>query len=626
MGANWRDGCKVEAQTPLISSSTAKCSQWDERHESYYSWLLSFFHSRLACGDELSSLIKHIRSRIRHMHPLAVGESSMTSVDHQPSAYAPQGITDDKSGKQQSSSWNTEEGHAVKRSCSNDAPLHQLAKAALLFSVESDGAREEVTRLVCEPALATVTQSIHKSSLSDLLPLPPKIDFMLSDKVAVSSARRWAGEGRWQDAMRLLASVQVSHMSLATALEVLSRTRCWDIALRHLGEIPTSKWTEVEIGAVLRTIYKASRYRATHVMEDEGSRSSYRGAPSPAWWGLALSLLALTCLNGVRMSTPSPINDSLALLTGSGDQWQIACRIVNCFMISNTREMDGTRKNTTNDENLFASSYGAVPPNVVTVYHLCRVLQKRWYMALRYASLMIQRGSVRITDDRETTQRLLHLCVRGNRWFEATWTVQQCLSRTGLDIVPKGHDSISADTFLHFLEMLNKCQKGSLASQLLCQRQLSKHFSTDVSAKAFNVMLRNTTSTAESNSWLQVMKAKDVVVENESYEHLLLLFAREGEWVQALTSLHRLLNDPMRRRLYVPPAKVHDAVQYALERTPPPGASWEVSVRLFSQMCELHVPISEVAFQSAVKKCFSQGMVEQAQAIFTYMIRYGVRK
>ncbi|ORC87308.1 uncharacterized protein TM35_000221070 [Trypanosoma theileri] len=239
---------------------------------------------------------------------------------------------------------------------------------------------------------------------------------------------------------------------------------------------------------------------------------------------------------------------------------------------------------------------------------------------------MVYKGDICIADDNEVMERLLRLCVTGNRWAEALSTLQVRLEGNLDDEKRENFDFVTINTFLDVLRMLKECQKGSLASRLLLQTQLSKHFSKDTTGKAYNVMLRYSNTTAEAQLWLQTMKSKNISLENESCEHLLIMHAREGEWHQSLKLLNLLLDDPKRRSLYIPSAKAHDAVQYALERAPMPGPSWELSLQLFSRMCTLQVPISEVAFQSVVKKCFAHGMDKQAQNLFQFVMRHGVHK
>ncbi|RNF01657.1 hypothetical protein TraAM80_06825 [Trypanosoma rangeli] len=123
-------------------------------------------------------------------------------------------------------------------------------------------------------------------------------------------------------------------------------------------------------------------------------------------------------------------------------------------------------------------------------------------------------------------------------------------------------------------------------------------------------MLRCCTNVAEARVWLHMLGTRNISVENESYDHLMVLHAREGEWQRALPLLDALIIDQRRRRLYIPSAKPHNTVQYALERAPPPGPSWDLSLTLFTRMCELHVPISAVTFQSIVMMCFAQGRTE----------------
>lgn len=621
--------CSSSILSSLSSSSADSHSVCGEKSRSCASKLFAFFLSRLARGDDMPSLVRYIYAQLHQMHQQKQDHIQKLPMSYQPKKLFPQGCEkEDNVGLEVSTEVVAEKSAITTTDCTC-LPLRRLAKTALLFSVESDEAGAEVTRLIYHPEMAPIVRHIHQNNVDDFVRLPEKVEFMLSDSVAVSCGRKLSREGRWEEAIRMLSDVTVSPKVLGAAMELFSSAGRWEMVLRCFGEISPVAWTEVEVAAALRSIYRASQGRLTQGTTEERKQKrraedSILGSSAPSWWSLAIRVLGLAHTADVHITTPSPINDALAVLTMCRENWQMACRVVECFMVGGRNPEGGSKDK--GDGFGSVSPNKVVSPNMVSVYHMCRILRQQWYLALHYASLMVQQGDLLLADDREATQKLLQACIRGNRWVEALRTLQQYLvySKPEDLVVPQDH--IAVDIFLDLFRMLNKCQKGSLASRLLYQKQLSKHFGADATGRAFNVMLRSTNTAGESLSWTRVMKAKGIKVENESYEHLLLQSSREGEWRQALWFLDKLLDDPVRRYFYLPSAKVHDAVQYALERAPPPGASWEVSVRLFSRMCDLHVPISEVAFQSAVKKCFSHGMAERAQAIFTYMIHYGVRR
>lgn len=165
----------------------------------------------------------------------------------------------------------------------------------------------------------------------------------------------------------------------------------------------------------------------------------------------------------------------------------------------------------------------------------------------------------------------------------------------------------------------------STASHLSAE-ELSKHFSRHTLFRAYNGLLQKSTSLEEAEWYRKTLFSIRGGIENESLAHLVPLYAKRGKWEAALHSLQELIYHPRRQARFLPTAALHDSVQYALEQAPSPGPSWEVSMKLFKDMIEnAQVPLSEVAFQSVVKKCFSQGASVSAQKLFEYMIRHGVR-
>ncbi|EKF33335.1 hypothetical protein MOQ_002801 [Trypanosoma cruzi marinkellei] len=587
------------------SSSTSFSSLPDgllftENSGTWISRLVCIFFARLASGEELLPLIRHFRTELLRPTQASLGARA-TSFGKLEASVA--NTTTDVPGTMLQGSNPRMEAMGVV-SEQDKLFLYYAAKVALLLSAESEKAQDEATRLLCEPVVAQALQLAANQGDAIALPLSRKYDFFLSSRVAVCCARWWAREGRWDVGLRLLERAVASPMTTAAAVELFSHAGRWEMAVRCLGQLPPTLWTEIEVSAAVRSLYRAV----------EGPRRNgmkVGDVPNAGLWRIALHILTLVRDNKVRLSAPSAVNDALGLLGTDGQQWVMACRLVKTMLLNSEKE------------GLTGESSGTVRPNVVSIYHMCRAVRQHWHVALQHASLMIREGDICISDDREVTDRLLKACVVGNRWVEALLTVQKSLESNPSK---EGRDCIHTDVFLRFLKMLHERQKGFIAAQLFQQPQLSRHFSKDTTGKAYNVMLRYCNTVSEARVWLQTMGTKNILVENESYEHLMILYAREGVWQQALSLFNALLTDPQRQRLYIPCAKAHDAVQYALERVSPPGPSWEVSVTLFTRMCDLNVPISEVAFQSVVKKCFSQGKADKAQSLFRFVVRHGVRR
>lgn len=285
-------------------------------------------------------------------------------------------------------------------------------------------------------------------------------------------------------------------------------------------------------------------------------------------------------------------------------------------------------------------------PNAVTVFHTCQVFQSQWAIALACGLEMIRRYDVPIAEDLPCLESLLEHCVEGQRWTEALEIMersnmyhQQKRREGGAATLHGTRDHHSASSAQQ-QRRLRKRLQIPLAT-LLCQNEgaymrhpdvfspaaMSKYFNHHTLSRAYNTLLQHSTQASDATHWRNELQRLRCSVENESLVHLVTLHSKEGAWRAALSSLEEILQDPARQRFFVPTAALHDTVQYALEQAPPPGASWEVSVRLFTDFTSTRqVPLSDVAFQSVVKKCFSQGAHTQAQHLFEYLIRHGVKR
>ncbi|KAG5471061.1 hypothetical protein CUR178_02368 [Leishmania enriettii] len=188
--------------------------------------------------------------------------------------------------------------------------------------------------------------------------------------------------------------------------------------------------------------------------------------------------------------------------------------------------------------------------------------------------------------------------------------------------------------------------------------ELSKHYNTNTLSRAYNFLVQNAdTLDAAEQVLAQLrhsrllplegcsavacdekrcaggdaggpnngMNAELAGLETESVAHIAYLSAVAGDWCRALHHTNALLHEPRYRTTFFPTARLHDAVQYALEQAPSPGPSWQVSLQLFTEMTERSVPTSEVSFQCAVKRCFAGGVPGQAQKLFHFALRRGVR-
>lgn len=187
----------------------------------------------------------------------------------------------------------------------------------------------------------------------------------------------------------------------------------------------------------------------------------------------------------------------------------------------------------------------------------------------------------------------------------------------------------------------------------------SKHYNTDTLSRAYNCLLqgsatfeaaepiieelnqrysmqraearlsasnhRESPSAASQGDAELAYNRKLAGLETESVAHVAYLSCVAGDWVRALHHTNALLHASAFQATFLPTARLHDAVQYALEQAPPPGPQWQVSLKLFTDMMERNVPSSEVSFQSVVKRCFAGGAPDQAQRLFHLVLKRGVR-
>ncbi|KAG5496297.1 hypothetical protein JKF63_02598 [Porcisia hertigi] len=365
------------------------------------------------------------------------------------------------------------------------------------------------------------------------------------------------------------------------------------------------------------------------------------------------------------------------------------------------------------------SLYHLVRANAVTVHQTCRAFQSRWDEGLRYVQLLQNAfvDTINLPSDIAATEDVLRLCIAGQQWEAALRLVSahqlvmaddaekrrlspvmqhgsltsaaSRVSAAAAVVAPKRatlphqRQHYSPDVFLQLVRLLGSVQASRYAAyDLVCRYaastaasssadvnvdgghsiaadlRLSKHYSTDPIARAYNfllqsadtlhsaeqvlVQLRNSRSPSLQGPVLDAQSSKGDTgseasrqfrdrdaglagLETESVAHLAYLSAVAGNWCRALHHANALLHEPRYSATFFPTARLHDAVQYALERAPSPGPSWRVSVQLFADMMDRNVPSSEVSFQSVVKRCFTDGAPDQAQRLFHFVLRRGVR-
>ncbi|PWV18858.1 hypothetical protein C3747_12g306 [Trypanosoma cruzi] len=448
---------KTNSSSIALFSSLPDVLSFTENSGTWISRLVCMFFARLASGEELLPLIQHVRTELLLPTQVPLGARAIPVATLE--ASVANTTTDVPGTMLQGSNPRMEAMDGV--SDQDKLFLYRAAKVALLLSAEGEKAQDEATRLLCEPVVAQALRLAANHGDAVALPLPRKYDFFLSSRVAVCCAKRWAREGRWDVGLRLLERAVATPMTKAAAVELLSNAGRWEMAVRCLGQLPPTLWTEIEVSAAVRSLYRAVEGRRRNGMK-------VGDTPNAGLWRIALHILTLVRDNKVKLSAPSAVNDALGLLGADGQQWVMACRLVKTMLLN--LEKEGRT----------GESSGTVRPNMVSIYHMFRALRQHWHLALQHASLMMREGDVCISDDREVTDRLLKACVVGYRWVEALRTVQKSLESNPSE---EGRDFIHTDVFLRVLGMLHERQKGFLATQLFQQPQLSRHFSKDTTGK-----------------------------------------------------------------------------------------------------------------------------------------------
>lgn len=490
--------------------------------------------------------------------------------------------------------------------CSPDSPsladqCAAVADLALILSVEDTAANKEATQLFLElpPSRERVLSHWNgavPSSEGIFRSLPVLLNAAAASHVMRSDPHVW----RQTNALRLLLETPLSPPAAVARIHFSKQAGDWKTALESLlVGIAPSQWTEMDVSGTLQACRRAAM--------PLGSSSTKE----------CKDLLAVLCQQSTRVfrmanthiahwSSPSALNNTLAILALDPTQWQTACKVLESATPSpGDAEEAGT-------PNGGVSRQHRVRGNHHTVYHIAQCFQRKWDVGLRLASQWIARDSISVGSDPAAVASLLQLCIAGSRWQEALHLME----------ASNRHSPATPVARRQHLQM----PLARLLSAHVPSGSLAPHFHTSSLNKALNVLLQQSTTTQSAENFHSMLQRNRYSVENDSTAHLVSLYAKEGQWILALSSLNHLLHQTRHSSQFTYTA-LHDMVQYALEQAPAPGASWEVSVKLFTRMTsERRTPVSEVAFQSVIKKCFACGASKQAQQLFEYLIRHGVRR
>jgi hypothetical protein len=455
---------------------------------------LGRYFQGLAAGDDLAGLIRGLRSSL-----CACYQECMRTKQSSPS---PKGLSSDalvSSGT--TSDWAPAEPHRLPAGTTLNASLRRdywsASRAAFLFAAESAAAAEEATILHCSPVTRSVLFPYYypmgnsegggaTTAAPAALPLGGVLrggdmKMILSDVRVVELAREAVTHNPrygWQDALRLLKQVSPTPLTCAVELELYRQTdgHHWAEALRCLWSVPPTRWTEMDAGAALRTMYHAGRrvqrqhMRAHHeaaapstsstdIRNAKGAQGAARqtqtGTATPNVFLARLISQAMRIHSTVRengalkWSTASACNDTLGLIAQDPSAWREACLLLDRLLAAQASTSEeakhtaavpvGVAKETCGfiEESSVAyqqsavhaiaptransALYRLVRPNAVTIHQTCRALQQHWDVALRYVQCLRETSgdALDLLSDIAATEDVLRLCIAGQRWQEA---------------------------------------------------------------------------------------------------------------------------------------------------------------------------------------------------------------
>lgn len=424
-------------------------------------------------------------------------------------------------------------------------------------------------------------------------------DVIVTERAAVRRAKQLASSGRWHDAIEVLQGAVTSDIGLAAGVDVLCVGLQWEAALGWLALMHRASWSDREIAVVLNVMYKQRQ----KLLDNQ------------SLWRQAVTLMSTYCEASLRtplFSSPAAVSNLLGILAYA-KRWRLALHVAQQFLSG----MPGALNSPYGDERQ------RVRPNMMTVGQLMFALRAHWQLGLHVASQLVKSKTIDVNDiDVGAAQRILAMCIRGSRWAEAArllqgasahkWTVDTSFAKT---LVALMAESGQASTAARFASV-----------------HLQRHSNHDSASRAVNALVQSSRNIAEAEIWLLQLPQNETAsessvargLEDESIAHLAELFAKAGNWRRAAIMCNELMAPPRCLNVAAITPQLHDSVQFALASAPLPGPTWEVGMKLFSMMCALHVPLSEVAFQSVAKKCFLAGATTQANQLFAFTMKRGV--
>lgn len=591
--------------------------------------------------------------------------------------------------------WIRTQGSCSPPSLSTFSPKAPSSISKLPVTLSSDGGRKR-DEASCAPSLSENMDKLFLFSWEKLL--PSLLDPLTVSKVLRTRLRE--SECTWEEALRWLEVTALTPVTVAARIDAGKRVGQWKSALHCMARLPLSEWGEMMVSGTIQSLYtaareEASRHRskraggtlhdeAEHMVSitrvDEAHKDSASETPSPfVLFACQAAVDVLSTASAVitEWGSPAALNSTLLLFSLLPSLWKEASQLVEQSLLSSddissangTTAMKSSNALTSMAPRKFSRTISesiqacrplrGLSPNCFTVLTFLRIISSCEVEALDTILPQISRlidgpHPVRVEADAETIDGLLALCIRsGNKrealkWMErrneylrknsgASAHMQKDSERPPLNRLTRELRERLACLCCKAPTDDTPAHEGPTSPKPVSHAELSKHFNQQTLSRAYNTLLQQSSTVREAEDYRQSLKRLHAVLESESLARLVELNAYEGNWRTALEVFCQLSRDSRRCVGFVMTAALHDTVQFALEQAPAPGASWEVSVRLFMEMtggveeserqltAHHHVPISEVSFQSVVKKCFSEGASSEAQKVFEYLIQRGVR-
>jgi hypothetical protein len=398
-------------------------------------------------------------------------------------------------------------------------------------------------------------------------------DLRCGDISAVAQIRALGEAGAWDVALAYMSTKPMTYSAIAAGIEAAAQCSQWSACVGLLACKSPALWTEREVTATLR----AMRHRAAQSWMQ--------------WARAAVVFSVFTRHNPDGFTDVTGVNAVLEILARSQGSWVCAASVLPQFV-----RMKG--------------GPGQLDADTRTVSAAVSALKGSWVHALLAVAGMTHTHLSLPSLSSQTATQIFKLCVQQHRWAEAS------------SLVSAAYPNLAFPEELSLGFIKDLCRSGnSLLGSKLISMNLGRSSSPRLKSRALNILLQHSSCTAEALEHRRALEKDALPLEHSSLEKIVELRCADSDWFNALGMLSELIGCD---GSYHPPARVHDCIQFAMS-TAIPQPSWEISLRVFTAVSE-RTPLSEPAFQCALRTCFSQGVSEHAQRLLVFAIKRGVRK